>query len=188
MPCQRRLGADRPPLEIAAAVRTDAAQRTVGARAAEGAFQGADARLRAVRQVDAAALAVGAEFEGHQAVAWSWLLRMAGGYNGGGRGSTAFAHLWTLPREGTVRLVDRLNAYRSWWRPLPAWLKLVTAAGIYPAWFFLIYCVFTGASKSREALFAFGVFAAGALLHIAFDRRNRGGNPDRGGFDFFDGE
>jgi len=85
-------------------------------------------------------------------------------------------------------MMDRLEAYRSWWQPLPAWLKLVTAVGIYPAWLFIVYCVFTGASKSREAMLAFGVFFIGTLLHIAFDRRNRGSSRERNGFDFFGGE
>lgn len=94
----------------------------------------------------------------------------------------------TLRTRGIRRFMDRLEAYRSWWRPLPAWLKLVTAVGIYPAWFFIAYCVFTGASKSREALLAFGIFMIGTLLHIAFDRRNRSGDREQGGFDFFGGE
>jgi hypothetical protein len=81
-----------------------------------------------------------------------------------------------------------LEDYQSWWRPLPAWLKLVTAVGIYPAWFFIVYCVFTGASKSQEALLAFGVCVIGTLLHIAFDRRNRGGSHERDGLDFGSGE
>jgi len=84
--------------------------------------------------------------------------------------------------------MERLQAYRDWWRPLPAWLKLVTALGIYPAWFLIVYSVFTGASESREAFIAFGVCMVGALLHIAFDRRNRGGRREQGGFDFFGGE
>jgi hypothetical protein len=77
--------------------------------------------------------------------------------------------------------MDRLEDYRSSWRPLPARLKLITAIGIYPAWFFIVYCVFTGASKSREALLALGVCAIGALLHIALDRRDRGGDQQRDG-------
>ncbi|MBB5713153.1 hypothetical protein [Sphingomonas xinjiangensis] len=61
-------------------------------------------------------------------------------------------------------------------------------AGIYPAWFFIVYCVFTGASKSQEALFAFGVFSIGTLLHISFDRRDRGAHREQGGVDFVGGE
>jgi hypothetical protein len=80
--------------------------------------------------------------------------------------------------------MGRLEASRRWWRPLPAWLKLVTITGVYPAWFFIIYCLFTEASKGREALPAFDVFTIGALLHIAFDRRNRGGGQDRNGLEF----
>lgn len=71
---------------------------------------------------------------------------------------------------------------------MPAWLKLVTAAGIYPAWFFIVYGVITGASKSQRAFVAFGVFTIGTLLHLAFDRRNREGRRERSEFDFFDGE
>jgi hypothetical protein len=98
------------------------------------------------------------------------------------------AQLQTLRVRRISRLMDRLKAYRSWWRPLPAWLKLVTAAGIYPAWFFIVYCVFTGASKSLEAVLAFGVCTIGTLLHIAFDGRNRGGSREHGGVDVFGGD
>jgi hypothetical protein len=84
--------------------------------------------------------------------------------------------------------MDRLELYRSWWRPLPLWLKVVTAAGIYPAWFVIVCCVLTGASKSLAAVLAFGVCTAGTLLHIARDHRNRGDGRERGGFDFFGDE
>lgn len=84
--------------------------------------------------------------------------------------------------------MDHLDSYSSWWGPMPVWLKLVTALGIYPAWFFTVYCLVTGASKSREALLAFGVCMIGTLLHIAFDRRNRGGNQEPGDFDNFGSE
>ncbi|RYE65475.1 MAG: hypothetical protein EOO81_12640 [Oxalobacteraceae bacterium] len=80
--------------------------------------------------------------------------------------------------------MKRLEAYRDWWRPLPVWLKLVTTVCIYPAWFFIVYCVFTGASESQEAFLAFGVFMAGTLLHIAFDRRNRGDCREPDGIDY----
>jgi hypothetical protein len=85
-------------------------------------------------------------------------------------------------------MMDRLQAYRRWWQPLPAWLKLVTAVGIYPAWLFIVFCVFTGASKSREALLAFGVCTIGTLLHIAFDRRDRDVSREQDGVDFFGGD
>ena len=84
--------------------------------------------------------------------------------------------------------MDRLESHRSWWRPLPIWLKLVTVVGIYPAWLFIVYCVFTGASKSQEALIAFGVGVIGTLLHIAFDRRDQGGGREQSGFDVSGGE
>lgn len=71
---------------------------------------------------------------------------------------------------------------------MPKWLKLVTAVGIYPAWLFIVYCVFTGASKSQEALLAFAVCVIGTLLHLAFDHRKRDNNRERGGFDLFGGE
>jgi len=82
----------------------------------------------------------------------------------------------------------RFGAYRSWWRPLPGWLKLVTVLGIYPAWFFIVYCVFTESAKSREAIIAFCIFFIGTMLHILFDRRNRGGTEESGGIDFFGGD
>lgn len=92
-------------------------------------------------------------------------------------------------RGGAIlRLMDRLEAYRSWWQPLPAWLKLVTVMGIYPAWLFIVYCVFTGASKSQEAVIAFAIFAIGTLLHIAFNGRNRSSGQKEGGFNFSSGE
>jgi hypothetical protein len=84
--------------------------------------------------------------------------------------------------------MDRLEAYRRWWQSLPAWLKLVTAAGIYPAWLFILYCLLTGASKSLEALLAFGVCLAGALLHIAFAPATSDDSQGQAGFDFFSGE
>ncbi|URW74535.1 hypothetical protein M9980_08065 [Sphingomonas donggukensis] len=84
--------------------------------------------------------------------------------------------------------MDRFKSYRSWWRPLPAWLKLITVLGIYPAWLFIVYCACTSASKSQDALLAFGVFALGTVLHIAFDRRNRGAGPEQGGDDIVGGE
>ena len=100
----------------------------------------------------------------------------------------AYAQLRTFKAESILLVMDRLEAYRSWWRPLPAWLKLVTAAGFYPAWLFIIYCVLIGAAKSVAALIAFGICLVVALLHIAFDRRNRDGIPERGGIDFIGGE
>jgi hypothetical protein len=87
-----------------------------------------------------------------------------------------------------MHLMNRLETYRSWWRPLPVWLKLLTVVGFYPTWMFLIYRVFTGASKSREALIAFIICFACVLLHIAFDKRNRVGGRDGRGIDFFGGE
>ncbi|MCC2977944.1 hypothetical protein LK533_14830 [Sphingomonas sp. PL-96] len=84
--------------------------------------------------------------------------------------------------------MDRLQSYRSWWQPLPAWLKLVTLVGIYPAWLFIVVCVCTGASKSKEALLAFGVCVIGTLLHIAFDHRDHGNPQQRNGVDFGGGE
>lgn len=84
--------------------------------------------------------------------------------------------------------MSRLNRYRPWWQHLPIWLKLATILGAYPAWFFIIYCVLTGRSKSWEALLAFGVFALCAILHIIADPRNRqrGKKSDKG-FDFLIG-
>ena len=59
--------ADRPRLEIAAAIGADSGERPVDAVGAEGAFERADARVRAVRrQIAAAALAIGPQFQ-HQA-------------------------------------------------------------------------------------------------------------------------
>ena len=85
--------------------------------------------------------------------------------------------------------MDLLEAYRSWWRPLPAWLKLVTVLGIYPAWCFIIYCVFADASKSLEAIIAFGVCMIATLLHMMFDCRNREDDGrEHGGLDFLGGE
>ena len=58
--------ADRARLEIAAAIGADAAERALDAGGAEGAFEGADARLGAVRrQIAAAALAIGAKLQRH---------------------------------------------------------------------------------------------------------------------------
>lgn len=79
--------------------------------------------------------------------------------------------------------MDRARSYRNWWHPLPIWLKLVTLLCIYPAWLFIAICVFSGASKSREALLVFGVFAIGTLLHIVFDRRAPGSIQEGGGVD-----
>jgi hypothetical protein len=118
----------------------------------------------------------------HRLQPWS---RIAGWHTRSGLSATA--PVADTSSRRISRSMDRLEAYRSWWRPLPAWLKLVTVVGVYPAWLFIAYCVFTGASKSRGALFAFGIFAVGALLHIAFDRRNRRAGGERGGFDFFGG-
>jgi hypothetical protein len=87
-----------------------------------------------------------------------------------------------------LALMERFQTYREWWRPLPAWLKLITAVCIYPAAFFIFYCVLTGTSKSGEAFIAFGVCMVGALTHIVCDRRNRLGAREPGGVDFFGGE
>ena len=97
-------------------------------------------------------------------------------------------NLRTFRAGGILHEMKRLIAYRDLWRDLPAWLKLITAVGIYPAWVFIGYCVFTGASKSLGALVAFGIFAIGTLLHVAFDRRNRSLDGAKGGIDFFGGE
>src|SRR5688572_27123027 len=57
-------GSDRTRLEIAAAIRADSGERPVHALGAEGALEGADARLLAVgRQVAAAAFAIGSQLE-----------------------------------------------------------------------------------------------------------------------------
>lgn len=85
--------------------------------------------------------------------------------------------------------MDRPVSYRSWWQPLPVWLKLVAICGAFPAWFIIAYCVLTGQAKSWAALIAFAVFAICTVLHIAFDQRNRrGGIIRHRGFDVGGGE
>lgn len=69
--------------------------------------------------------------------------------------------------------MERATSYRSWWKALPLWLKLVTVCGAYPPWLFIIYCILSGQEKSWGAIFAFSIFAICTLLHIMFDRRNR---------------
>lgn len=84
--------------------------------------------------------------------------------------------------------MNRLQAYGSWWRPLPTWLKLAIATGLFPAWLFIIFCMFTGAANSLAALIAFGIFVVVILLHIAFDRRDHDGGRELGGIDGIGGE
>ena len=80
-------------------------------------------------------------------------------------------------------------SFKSWWRPLPLWLKGVTVVVAFPAWLFIGYCVLTMQAKSTSALAAFGTFAIVALLHIVFDDRNRRGiRKPPGGIDFGGGE
>lgn len=84
--------------------------------------------------------------------------------------------------------MERATSYRSWWQPLPTWLKTVTLCGAYPAFLYGIYCILVGQEKSWQAIIAFGIFAFCTILHIVFDRRNRivGGEYGRG-IDFFNG-
>lgn len=81
--------------------------------------------------------------------------------------------------------MGQLNRFMNWWRPLPLWLKGVTAVALLPAWLFTLFCVLSGQEKSASAFLGFGVFAGATLLHIIFDRRNRrGGKDGAGGVDF----
>jgi len=78
-----------------------------------------------------------------------------------------------------------IGRFANWWKPLPFGLKLVTVLAVYPAWFFIMYCIFTGQAKSTSALVAFLVFASGVSLHIAFDARSRRVRRDGSGLDFY---
>lgn len=84
--------------------------------------------------------------------------------------------------------MQRLRSYRSWWQPLPAWLKLVTLLGIYPAGSFMVFWILTGASKSTEALLAFGVCLLCTRMHAADDSLGRGEGQAGNGVSFGDGE
>lgn len=75
------------------------------------------------------------------------------------------------------------TSLKSWWRPLPVWLKAVTLIVGFPAWLFIVYCVLAGQADSIAALVAFLIFAAVAILHIIFDRRYRRGDHERSGLD-----
>lgn len=70
-----------------------------------------------------------------------------------------------------------------WWRPLPVWLKVVSVLLAFPAWLFIAYCLLSGQAKSVAAFVAFAIFAAVAILHLIFDRRNRQGDHERSGLD-----
>jgi hypothetical protein len=62
MAVEMALGAGRARAQVAAAIRAGAGERSFDAGAAEGAFERADMGVEAVRrQIDAAALAIGAE-------------------------------------------------------------------------------------------------------------------------------
>lgn len=67
---------------------------------------------------------------------------------------------------------ERLGTREAWWRPLPLWLKLITALVAFPAWFFIVYCIVTGQSNGPAAYVAGAVFFLCAGLHLIFDRRN----------------
>jgi hypothetical protein len=96
--------------------------------------------------------------------------------------------LQTLLNDVYVALMETRVTLKSWWQPLPLWLKLVTILITYPAWFFILYCIFSGQAKSMAAIWAFGAFAFSAVLHIIFDSRNsqRGRHTHRG-FEMMDG-
>lgn len=78
-------------------------------------------------------------------------------------------------------------SFSKWWRPLPLWLKGVSLLFGCAAWLFIGYSVLSGQAKSETAFLAFVVFAAVAILHFIFDRRNRRGEHERSGFDVSDG-
>ncbi|OHC93488.1 MAG: hypothetical protein A3H25_06680 [Sphingomonadales bacterium RIFCSPLOWO2_12_FULL_63_15] len=86
-----------------------------------------------------------------------------------------------------VTLMETRVTLKIWWQPLPLWLKLVTIFITYPAWFFVLYCIFSGQAKSIAAIGAFCAFAFSALLHIMFDSRNRQrGRQTHRGFEMMD--
>lgn len=96
--------------------------------------------------------------------------------------------LHTLPTCDYIASMEAGASYKSWWRPLPKWLKGVTVLVAYPAWILIVYCILTGHAKSTAALFAFVAFAITALLHVIVDSRNRRGDPEvHGGLDLTGG-
>jgi hypothetical protein len=70
------------------------------------------------------------------------------------------------------------SSYGAWWQPLPVWLKAMTIIIAYPSAFFMAYLIFTGRSKSGQALIAFCVFAFVTLLHAVFDGRKQRSSSD----------
>ena len=76
-------------------------------------------------------------------------------------------------------LMKASESYETWWRPLPLWLQGVAILVAFPAWLFIVFCILAGDAKGTAALVASGAFAATALLHIAFDDRNRRGGQER---------
>lgn len=105
-----------------------------------------------------------------------------------GKASVRFPPIVEIAFLGIRHSMKTPASFSSWWCPLPRWLKVVTALGVYPPWLFIIYCVLTGQAKSVGALVAFSVFAFCTVLHIIFDSRNRrDGRGANGGFDLSDG-
>lgn len=99
------------------------------------------------------------------------------------------APLQALLRKSYIVQMETLAPLRSWWQPLPLWLKLITVLIAFPAWLFIVYCVLEGQAKSPAAFFAFAAFTLCAILHITFDSRNRrSGRESSGGLELDEGE
>ena len=96
---------------------------------------------------------------------------------------TDFDPLRTLASCEKFGPMKNRASIKSWWQPLPVWLKGVTLLLGFPGWLFIAFSVLSGQAKSVEAFVAFAIFAAVTILNIIFDHHNRRGERKRSSLD-----